>query len=104
MTKAELHKIIHEEIQNHIIEEGITSWMIDKVANGFKWATNKQADYQYDALLKSKDFRSLASHYKMSERDWENKARELISRDPKKFANILAYDYSTSKLHQLGIW
>lgn len=104
MKKSEIHKIIREEIQNHIIEEGITSWLIDKVANGFKWYANKKADYQYDALLGSKEFRSLASKYNMSEKDWDKKARELISRDPKKFAGILAYDYSKSKLHQLGIW
>lgn len=92
MTKEEFHKIIQEEYQNYVIEEGITSWLIDKVADGFKWYANKKADYQYDALLSSKEFRSLASKYKMSEKDWDKKARELIKKDPKKFADILAYD------------
>ena len=92
MKKSDIHKIIHDEIQNHRIEEGITSWLVDKVASGFKWYADKKADYQYDALLGSKEFRSLASKYKMSEKDWDKKARELVKKDPKKFADILAYD------------
>ena len=92
MTKKELHKIIREEIQNHRIEESITGWLIDKVANGLMWYNNKKADYQYDALLKSKEFRSLAARHNMSEKDWDKKARELVKKDPKKFADILAYD------------
>lgn len=104
ITREQLRQIIREEYQDHLIEEGITSWLIDKVASGFKWYANKKADYQYDALLGSKEFRSLASKYKMSEKDWDKKARDMISKDPKKFAGILAYDYSKSKLHQLGIW
>ena len=104
MKKSDIHKMIREEVQDHLIEESITGWLIDKVANGFKWYANKKADYQYDALLKSKDFRSMASKYKMSEKDWDTKARKMISQDPKKFADILAYDYKSSKLHNLGIW
>ena len=104
MKKSDIHKIIQEEIHEHMIEESITGWLIDKVANGFKWYANKKADYQYDALLGDKNFRSLASKYKMSEKDWDTKARKMISQDPKKFADILAYDYKSSKLHNLGIW
>lgn len=92
ITREQLRQIIREEYQDHLIEEGITSWLIDKVASGFKWYANKKADYQYDALLNSKEFRSLASKYKMSEKDWDKKARDMISKDPKKFADILAYD------------
>lgn len=103
MKKSDIHKIIREEIQNHLIEEGIVNWMVDKVANGFKWHANKKADYQYDALLNSKEFRSLASKYKMSEKDWDKKARQLISRDPKKFADMLAYDVRASKGRKYGI-
>ena len=44
MKKSDIHKIIREEVKNHMIEEGIMSWMIDKVANGFKWYANKKAD------------------------------------------------------------
>jgi hypothetical protein len=92
MKKSDIHKIIQEEIHEHMIEESITGWLIDKVANGFKWYANKKADYQYSALLGSKDFKSLASKFKMSEKDWDAKARQMISKDPKKFADILAYD------------
>ena len=92
MKKSDIHKMIREEVQDHLIEESITGWLVDKVANGFKWYANKKADYQYSALLGSKDFKSLASKFKMSEKDWDAKARQMISKDPKKFADILAYD------------
>lgn len=103
MKKSDIHKIIREEIQNMKITESITGWLIDKVANGFKWYANKKADYQYDALLKSKEFRSMASKFKMSEKDWDAKARQMISKDPKKFADILAYDPSKSKFSKYKI-
>ena len=103
MKKSDIHKMIREEVQDHLIEESITGWLIDKVANGFKWYANKKADYQYDALLKSKDFRSMASKYKMSEKDWDAKARQMISKDPKKFADILAYDITKSDLRKYNI-
>lgn len=92
MKRSDIHKIIRDEIQNHRIEEGITNWLVDKVASGFKWYADKKADYQYDALLGSKEFRSLASKYNMSEKNWDKKARELIKKDPKKFADLLVYD------------
>lgn len=95
--REKLINIIQQEIKDFRIEESITGWMIDKVANGFKWYANKKADYQYDALLKSKDFKSLASTFKMSEKDWDRKARELIKKDPKKFADALAYDVRKGK-------
>lgn len=92
MKRSDIHKIIRDEIQNHRIEEGITNWLVDKVASGFKWYADKKADYQYDALLGSKEFRSLASKYNMSEKNWDKKARELIKKDPQKFADLLVYD------------
>ena len=104
MKKADFHKIIREEIRNVRIEESITGWLIDKVANGLVWYNNRKADYQYDALLKSKDFTKMASQYGMSAGDFEKKARAMIARDPKKFAKILAYDYRSSKLHKLGLF
>lgn len=93
MTKQDLQKIIQEEIHNYQIEEGITSWMVNKVANGFKWYIDKKAHYQYDALLNDKSFRSLASSYGYkSEEEWIKKAKELINKDPQRFRDILAYD------------
>ena len=89
-----IHKIIQQEYLDIQIEESITGWMIDKVANGFKWYANKKADYQYNALLGSKEFRSMAKQFGMSEKDWDKKARALIRKDAKKFADILAYDVS----------
>lgn len=103
MKRSQLQKIIQEEIHEHMIGESITGWLIDKVANGFKWYANKKADYQYNALLADKSFKSLASRYNMSEKDWDKKARELISKDPKKFADILAYDSSKSKFSKYKI-
>lgn len=92
ITKEQFRQIIREEHDN-LIEEGIVSWMVDKVANGLKNYANKKAEYQYNALLNSKDFKSLASKYGYKdEKAWTKKSKELISKDPKKFADILAYD------------
>lgn len=104
MKKSDIHKIIREEIKNSMIEESITDWLVDKVANGFRWFVNKKADYQYDALLSDKGFKSLAKKYGMSERDWDKRARQLISKDPKKFADILAYDVKKSDLRKYKIY
>jgi len=111
MTKKELKRLIteiHQEVldeaaRDHLIEESITGWLIDKVANGFKWYANKTADYQYSALLGSPDFKALAKKFKMSEKDWDAKARQMISKDPKKFADMLAYDVKKSKARKYGI-
>ena len=96
MTKKELKRLIteiHQEVldeaaRDHLIEESITGWLIDKVANGFKWYANKKADYQYSALLGSKDFKALAKKFKMREKDWIAKQRKRISKEPKKFEDI----------------
>lgn len=87
-----LSSIINEVIEEnpHLNEAGITGWVIDKVANGLKWATNRKADYQYDALLRSKKFKSLAKKYNMSEKEWDKIARNWVKKDPKKFAKILS--------------
>ena len=90
--QKELKSIVAEVIKEnpHLNEAGITGWVIDKVANGLKWATNRKADYQYDALVRSKKFRSLAKKYNMSEKEWDKIARKWIKKDPKKFARILS--------------
>jgi hypothetical protein len=92
MKKSELHKIIREEIQNHLIEEGIVNWMLDKVATFTKNHFNHVADYQYARLLSSPDFRSLHKKFNMSEKDFLTKATSLVKQNPQKFADILAYD------------
>lgn len=97
--EKELKGIVAEVVEEnpHLNEAGVTGWVIDKVANGLKWATNRKKDYQYDALLKSKQFRSLAKNYNMSEKDWDKAARKLIKKDPKRLAKILAYDLRNRK-------
>jgi hypothetical protein len=97
MKKSELHKIIREEIQNHLIEEGIVNWMLDKAATFVKNHFNHVADYQYARLIASPDFRSLHKKFNMSEKDFLAKATSLIKQNPKKFADILAYDASKSR-------
>jgi hypothetical protein len=92
-----------KQAPQNLDEAGITGWVLDKISNGLKWATNRQADYQYDALLNSKDFRSLASKYGYkSETDFIKRAKDLINKDPKKFANMLAYDYKTQSYGSKG--
>jgi hypothetical protein len=93
MTKKEFKKIIREEVQDHLIKEGMISWLIDKVANGFRSYVNKKADYEYDALLNSKDFKSMAPRFGYKDEEaFVKKAKELVQKDPEKFADLLAYD------------
>lgn len=104
--EEELRKAIRElakKAPQNLDEAGLTGWIIDKISNGLKWATNKQADYQYDALLNSKDFRSLASKYGYkSESDFIKRAKELLNKDPKQFAKILAYDFKRDSYSSRG--
>lgn len=90
--EKELKDIVAEVVEEnpHLNEAGVAGWVIDKVANGLKWATNRKADYQYDALLRSKQFKSLAKKYNMSEKEWDKIARNWVKKDPKKFAKILS--------------
>ncbi len=98
MKPSEFRKLIREEFKDHRLEESVSGWLIDKVANGFKWYTNKKADYQYDALLNSKDFRSMASRFGYRDEEaFVQKAKELIKKNPQKFAEILAYDVRKGK-------
>ncbi len=98
MKPSEFRKLVREELKDHRLEESISGWLIDKVANGFKWYTNKKADYQYDALLNSKDFRSMASRFGYKDEEaFVKKAKELIKKNPQKFAEILAYDVRKGK-------
>jgi hypothetical protein len=98
MKPSEFRKLVREELKDHRLEEGISGWLIDKVANGFKWYANKKADYQYDALLSSKDFRSMASRFGYKDEEaFVKKAKELIKKNPQKFAEILAYDVRKGK-------
>jgi hypothetical protein len=93
ITKEEIQQMIREEYKNHIITEGILGWIVDKVADGLNRYVNKRADYQYDALFNDKSFKSLASRYGYkNEEEWVKKAKELVKKDPQKFADTLAYD------------
>lgn len=92
--RKEIRRVIQKAMKesSDLTEGGLTGWVIDKISNGLKWTVNKHADYQYDALVKSKDFMSLAKNYNMSDRDWDKAARSMLRKDPKRFAKILAYD------------
>lgn len=82
-------------------EAGLTGWVINKIAGGMKWATNRKADYQYDFLLKHKDFRGLAKKFKMSDKDWQRTAKGWLAKDPKGFAKVLRGHISDSRLSNL---
>ena len=82
-------------------EAGLTGWVINKIAGGMKWATNRKADYQYDFLLKHKDFRGLAKKFKMSDKDWQRTAKGWLAKDPKGFAKVLRSQMSDSRLSNL---
>ena len=97
MNKADLHKIIQEEVQDYLIQESIVNWMLDKAGDFAKSAIKHKADYQYAGLMKDPSFRSLHKQFGMSEKEFVNKAENLIKRDPKKFADLLAYDVKKSR-------
>ena len=97
MKKSDIHKIIRDEIQNHRIEEGIMSWMLDKAETFVKSHFNHVADYQYARIINSPDFRALSKKFNMSEKEFTKKATDLIKQDPQKFADLLAYDVSKSR-------
>jgi len=106
LLRQEVRKIAARMIKEspNITEAGITGWMIDKVSSGLKWAVNRNADYQYDALLKSQDFKDLAKKHNKNDRGWEAAARRGIRNNPKEFAKMLAYDYSQSDYKRLGLF
>ena len=92
MKKSDIHKIIHDEIQNYRIEEGITSWLLDKAETFAKNHFKHAAEYEYARIINSPDFKALSKNFNMSEKEFTKKATELIKQDPKKFTDILAYD------------
>jgi len=92
MKRSELQKIIKEEIQNHMLEEGIVSWMLDKAEDFAKSHFNHAADYQYARIINSPDFKALSKKFNMGEKEFTKKATDLIKQNPKKFADLLAYD------------
>lgn len=96
-VKEMLQKIIKEELQNHRIEESIVNWLLDKTSSFVSSHFNHVADYQYARLLNTPDFRALHKKFNMSEKEFMTRASKLIKQNPKKFADILAYDASKSK-------
>ena len=100
MKRSDLHKIIQEEVQDYLIEEGIVNWMLDKAERFVKSHFNHVADYQYARIINTPEFRSLSKNFNMNEKDFMKKATDLIKRDPKKFQDILAYDAHNSKYKQ----
>lgn len=97
MKKSDLHKIIREEIQNHMIEEGIVNWLVDKAERFVVNALNHKADYQYARILSNPDFKALHKKYGMSQKDFLAKAKSLMAKNPKKFADLLMYDVKKSR-------
>lgn len=83
--------------------------MVNKIIDWFasiarSWV-NKTTDKKYEKLINSTDFRSLHSRFGYkNEEEWASKAREMIKKDPKKFADILSYDVTKSDLRKRGIF
>lgn len=92
MTKEEFRKIIREEYQNHRIEEGIVSWMIDKVDQFGTNLLNSKTNFTLARIYKDPEFLKLSKSFGMSEKEFVKRAADMIKKDPKRFANILAYD------------
>ena len=79
--------------------------IIDWFANLARSWVNKTTEIKYENLINSADFRGLYSRYGYkNEEEWTSKAREMIKRDPKKFADILSYDFTQSDLKKHNIF
>jgi hypothetical protein len=75
--------------------------IIDRFANLARSWVNKTTEHKYENLINSADFRSLYSRYGYkNEEEWISNAREMIKKDPKKFADILSYDVTKSDLRK----
>ena len=96
MKKEDLHSIIQEEIKNHMIEEGIMSWLLDKAENFAKSAIKHKTDYQYARIYNDPGFKKLSKKFNMGEDEFVKKAKQMIKSNPKKFEDLLAYDVSKS--------
>lgn len=96
-VKHIIQTMIREELQNHMIEESIVNWLLDKTSDFVKGHFNNVADYQYVRLMSSPDFRALHKKFNMGEKEFMNRATKLVKQNPKKFADLLAYDASKSK-------
>lgn len=97
MTKKELHSLIKEIHQEVLMERSIMGWLIDKAETIAKGVINKRTEYQYARILNDPDFRKLSQKFGMSEKEFTEKAATMLKKDPKKFANLLAYDVKKSR-------
>jgi hypothetical protein len=104
MKKADIHKIIREELLNHRLEEGIINWMLDKAENFVKRGIDSKTEFTLARMYNDPKFRALSRNYSMSEREFVNRAKDMIRKDPKKFEAILAYDAGKSDLRKFNIW
>jgi hypothetical protein len=92
MKKSDIHKIIKEEIQNHMIKEGIVNWMLNKVEQFGTNMLKSKTEYSLARVTQDPEFRKLSKKFGMKEDEFVRKAEGLIKQDPKKFASILTYD------------
>lgn len=78
--------------------------IIDWFANLARSWVEKTTEHKYENLINSADFRSLYARYGYkNEEEWISKAREMIKKDPKKFADILSYDVTKSDFKKHNI-
>ncbi len=92
MKKSDIQNIIREEFQNHLIEESVVNWMLDKVEDFVKSGIKSKTEYTLARIYKDPKFRNLSKKFNMSEKDFMAKATSLIKSDPKKFEDLLVYD------------
>ncbi len=90
--REKLRKIIQQEYHNYRIEEGIVNWMIDKVGQFGTNLLKSKTEYTLARIYKDPEFRKLSKQFGMKEDEFVQRATKLIKQDPKKFADILAYD------------
>ena len=89
MKKSDIHKIIQEEIREHMLDEDILGWMSGIGKQVEYDILDRRAKGLNNALKYDPKLLRLAKDLKMTSRDLENRISSLVDKDPK-FLRALA--------------
>lgn len=89
MKKSDIHKIIQEEMHEHMIEEDILGWMSGIGKQVAYDILDRRAKGLNNALKYDPKLLRLAKDLKMTSRDLEDRISSLVDKDPK-FLRALA--------------
>ena len=73
------------------------NWLIDKAGAFAQSLINSKTDYSLARITKDPAFRKLHKQFNMTEEEFVEYAERMIKENPKRFADILAYDSRKSR-------